>query len=160
MKWFQIKCLTLGWDRSCCNVLIYSHWQPTLIFHTGLFISSTSYPQRHLTPPNSYKNNMHVFQINFIPNNAHYAAFITCGKDELHTHKTKKVRKIYEEIIHDIFWLEMKPLILSCLLYWLQTALWLFLWLKWHWSAWWQTQWNRHCSTPAIRKRNVSNSMF
>lgn len=46
------------------------------------------------------------------------------------------------------------------LLYWLQTALWLFLWLKWHWSAWWQTQWNRHCSNPAMRKPNINYRWF
>lgn len=46
------------------------------------------------------------------------------------------------------------------LLYWLQTALWLFLWLKWHWSAWWQIQWNRHYSNPEIRKPNVNGSRF
>ncbi len=36
--------------------------------------------------------------------------------------------------------------------YWLQTALLLFLWLKWHLSAWWQTLWNRHCSSPERKK--------
>lgn len=38
------------------------------------------------------------------------------------------------------------------LLCWLQTARVLFLWLKWRWSAWWQTRWNRHCSNPGRGK--------
>lgn len=90
-------------------------------------------------------------------------------KQEILTqHNTPLLRVIVVHIIHyvrstlsqDISWLEVKPLVDSHLLYWLQTALWLFLWLKWHWSAWWQTQWNRHCSSPAIRKANVNKSWF
>lgn len=73
---------------------------------------------------------------------------------------SRRLIKVSSALSQDISWLEMKHLALPHLLYWLQTALWLFLWLKWHWSAWWQTQWNRHCSSPAIRKPSVTQSMF
>lgn len=48
------------------------------------------------------------------------------------------------------------PTVTVVLPYWLRTAPWLFLWLRSHWSAWWRTQWNRHCSSPGTTQGNTN----